>query len=186
ASRLQSNILLGIFGCFVLAMAYIIYKRNKKISTREPVPVTGDSLFGSTYYDPGLGRHINYDTRNTPYGFGASFFAGIASGLLGIGGGVIKVPTLNLLLGLPIKAAAATSNYMIGLTAAASSIIYIAQGYVNPFITSAVVIGVLAGGTLGSHAASRVKSLVIIRVIIVIFALIGINMLLRALGVRFY
>ncbi|MDD3776604.1 MAG: sulfite exporter TauE/SafE family protein [Actinomycetota bacterium] len=186
ASRLQSNILLGILGGFVLVMTYIIYRKNSKGTEQKVTGGSGNSLFGSSYYDHALQKQISYDPKNLPYGLGASLAAGMASGLLGIGGGAIKVPALNLLMGLPLKAATATSNFMIGITAAASSIIYITGGYVNPFITAALVIGVLAGGTLGSHVAARVKNIVIVRIMLVVFTLIGINLLLKAWGVNLY
>jgi hypothetical protein len=87
---------------------------------------------------------------------------------------------------VPLKATTATSNYMIGITAAASSIIYFANGFIDPFISSAVVIGVIAGGTLGSFVAGRAKTITIVKVMIGVFIIIGINMLLRAFGISFY
>jgi len=185
ASYLQSSILMGVFGAFVLAVSYILYIKNKK-SRPEGRKAASRSVFSSSFYDYQSRGNISYNVKNIPAGLGASFFAGIASGLLGIGGGAVKVPNLNIIMGLPIKAASATSNYMIGITAAASSIIYYAQGYINPFITSAVVLGVLGGGTLGSFFASKVRSMGIVKIMIGVFILIGINMILRAFGIDIY
>ena len=92
---------------------------------------------GSRYVDPADGRTVAYRVRNLPGGLGVSFAAGGVSGLLGIGGGVFKVPALHLLCGVPMKAAAATSNFMIGVTAAASAFLYYGRGEVEPALTAA-------------------------------------------------
>ena len=108
------------------------------------------------------------------------------SGLLGVGGGFIKVPTMNLVMNVPMKVATATSNYMIGITAVASSVIYLTKGFIIPDITAAVVIGVLAGGTAGSFTAYRIKNRYIVIILIVIFIIFGINMILKAFGLNLF
>ncbi len=187
AAYLKSNILYGLFGAFMLITTAIIYKKNKTNRGKDKIyQAKNPSLYSSYYINGSNNKKVDYDVRNVPLGFGATFFAGITSGLLGIGGGAIKVPTLNLLMDVPLKATTATSNYMIGITAAASSIIYFANGFIDPFISSAVVVGVLAGGTLGSFAAGKAKTITIAKIMIGIFIIIGINMLLKAFGISLY
>src|SRR2546426_1162174 len=89
---------------------------------------------------------------------GASAGAGVFSGLLGVGGGFIKVPAMNMLMRVPMKAAVATSNFMIGVTAAASAFIYYSQGLVNPGLAAMVIIGVFSGTNLGTRLLVRSKA----------------------------
>lgn len=113
-------------------------------------------LLGASFYDPAEGRQISYRVRRAPLGFLASLIAGNLSGLLGVGGGFIKVPVINLVCKVPIKAATATSNFMIGVTAVASAFIYFGRGEVRPALTSAVVLGVLLGSFIGSAISQRI------------------------------
>lgn len=115
----------------------------------DPHAVGSASRLGGAYVDPAGGK-VSYEVERLPAGLAVSFVAGNLSGLLGIGGGVFKVPALHLLCGVPVKAAAATSNFMIGVTAVASAFLYYGSGKVVPGVTAAAVLGVLAGSALGS------------------------------------
>ncbi len=117
-------------------------------------------------------------------GLGVSFVAGNLSGLLGIGGGVFKVPALHLLCGVPIKAAAATSNFMIGVTAAASAFLYFGRGEVRPALTAAVVLGVLVGSVAGSLLNRRVGGTFVQRLFAVLLLAVAVEFFLRAFGAR--
>src|SRR4030095_10748378 len=98
---------------------------------------------------------VVYRVRRLPLGLSASFLAGYVSGTLGIGGGILKVPVLNAWCGVPMRAAAATSALLIGVTAAASAPQAFARGDVNAPIAAAAVIGVLMGSRLGLRFGSR-------------------------------
>ena len=100
---------------------------------------------GGRFYDDDSGREVVYRVKRLPVGMLASLLAGAVSGTLGIGGGILKVPILNAWCGVPMRAAAATSALMIGVTAAASVPQYYARGEINPPIAAAAVLGVLAG-----------------------------------------
>jgi uncharacterized protein len=102
-----------------------------------------------------------------------SIIAGNVSGLLGVGGGIFKVPAMHMLSGIPIKAATATSNFMIGVTAAASAFIYFANGHLNPFIASVAALGVLAGSMVGVYISRRVNSKALMWIFA--FVLLGIS-----------
>ena len=105
------------------------------------------------------------------------YLAGLVSGLLGIGSGALKVPAMDLAMRLPIKVSTATSNFMIGVTAAASAGVYFARGDINPFIAAPVMMGVLLGATLGSKLLGRIESRVIRGVFVVVLLLIAGRML---------
>src|SRR5581483_1190185 len=100
----------------------------------------------------------SYTVRRLPLGMVGSGAAGVISGLLGVGGGVVKVPLMYLIMGIPFKAATATSNFMIGVTAAASAFIYYARGDVRLLITAPTAVGVYLGAGLGTHVMRRTPS----------------------------
>jgi uncharacterized protein len=144
------------------------------------------SIFDSEYYDESLKRRISYKPKRVAVGSGISVFAGLLSGLLGVGGGIIKVPAMNIIMDVPIKVATATSSYMIGITAVVSSVIYFYNGHINLDITIPAVIGVLRGATVGSFAAGKLKSRNIVFIMLIIFTLIGILMFLRGFNILNY
>jgi len=106
---------------------------------------------GSQYEDQSLNRVVKYEVTRTPLTVFIGYFAGIVSGLLGVGGGVINVPTMNLVSKIPVKVASATSNFMIGVTAAASASVYLLRGDVHPLLAAPLIIGVVGGALLGTR-----------------------------------
>jgi uncharacterized membrane protein YfcA len=126
---------------------------------------------------------IEYHAIRLPLGAAVSAVAGVLSGLLGVGGGFVKVPAMALGMNVPIKVAAATSNFMIGVTAIASLFIYLARGFVHPLIAAPVALGVTVGALLGTQLAARVSSRVLRRALSGIMILVGIEMILRASGI---
>ncbi|MFP4170350.1 MAG: sulfite exporter TauE/SafE family protein [Methanomassiliicoccales archaeon] len=109
------------------------------------------------YRDGFSGERVTYIPRRLPMGMLASFFAGSMSGMLGIGGGSVKVPVMHGWMGIPMKAAAATSNFMIGVTALAGAVVYYSQGIISPVITALVAVGVFAGAVAGSRVTAGVR-----------------------------
>ena len=100
---------------------------------------------------PGAGGPQPYGVRRVPLGFGLMVGAGVLSGLLGIGSGAVKVLAMDRAMGLPFKVSTTTSNFMIGVTAAASAGVYLSRGYIDPGLAMPVMLGVLGGAMLGSH-----------------------------------
>ncbi len=141
---------------------------------------SGLGRLGATYFDAALGREISYRVQRLWAGLGISVMAGVLSGLLGIGGGVFKVPAINLLCGVPIKAAAATSNFMIGVTAAASAFLYLGRGDVQPAMTAAVVLGIVLGSVVGSFLNRYVGGLFVKRLFAVLLVGVAVQLLVRA------
>jgi uncharacterized protein len=122
-----------------------------------------------------------YEVRRLPLGLSASVVAGGMSGLLGIGGGPIKVPVMYLLMGVPLRVATATSNFMIGVTAAASAFIYFGHGNVPLDVTAPLLVGVLVGSIAGARLAPRVRARYIQILLIVVMTYLAAQMLLRVL-----
>ncbi len=149
---------------------------------RRPAGETPPPLgaLGDAYFDPVLGDIVSYRVRRLGAGLGISVFAGGVSGLLGIGGGIFKVPALNLVCAIPMKAAAATSNFMIGVTAAASAFLYYGRGEVLASLTAAVVLGVLLGSALGSVLNRRIRGRHVRRLFALLLILVAAEMLYRA------
>ena len=105
----------------------------------------------ATYPDHALGHDVSYRVRRVPVGLLLMYGAGLISALLGIGSGVLKIPALDTALRLPIKVSSATSNFMIGVTAAASGVAYFARGDIDPAIAGPVALGSVIGSVLGAR-----------------------------------
>jgi uncharacterized membrane protein YfcA len=129
------------------------------------------------YFDPAENRTMSYRVTRARLGLVLMYIAGVVSGLLGIGSGALKVPAMDLAMRLPIKVSTATSNFMIGVTAAASAGVYFARGDINPFIAAPVMLGVLAGATAGSRLLPRLESRRIRSLFVVVLVLIAARML---------
>jgi uncharacterized membrane protein YfcA len=134
------------------------------------------------YYDDAEQKEVRYSVRNLRGGMLVSLFAGSLSGLLGIGGGLVKVPAMNMVCGVPIKAATATSNFMIGVTAAASAYIYYARGYVDPMVAVPVALGITVGALAGSRVAPHVRGGLIVVMLSVVIVALSVQMVLAAFG----
>jgi len=143
------------------------------------------SLLRGTYFDR-TSRSVAYDPQRLGLGASISAIAGMLSGLLGVGGGFIKVPAMAMGMGVPVKAAAATSNFMVGITAIASLVIYFARGYVQPIVAVPVSIGIVLGALAASHATPRLSAVRVQRLLALILLLVAIQMALEALGGEVY
>ncbi len=182
AGALSANVLEALFAVLLAPTAVLMW-RGRSAATAEDAAddVPESNGLGGRYVDPADGRTVAYRVRNLGGGMGVSFAAGGVSGLLGIGGGVFKVPALHLLCGVPMKAAAATSNFMIGVTAAASAFLYYGRGQVEPALTAAIVLGVLAGSRAGTSLNARVSGPFVRRLFAVLLVVVAVQMLIRAL-----
>ena len=123
-----------------------------------------------------------YRVRRLGFGIVGSLFAGVVSALLGIGGGLVKVPVMHVVMGVPLRVATATSNLMIGITASAGAIIYLLRGGIDPYVAAPTAIGVFLGATLGSRTAHRIDLRVLRGLFVVILLYTGLQMLLRGLS----
>jgi uncharacterized membrane protein YfcA len=138
----------------------------------------------STYADRALGRDVAYRVRRLPLGLSLMYGAGLVSALLGIGSGVLKIPAMDTALRLPIKVSSATSNFMIGVTAAASGVAYFARGDIVPAIAGPVALGSVLGAKLGARALAAVSPEKLRLFFVGVLILLAVQMLLAAFGVH--
>ena len=125
---------------------------------------------------------VDYRVRRFPFGIVGSLFAGVVSALLGVGGGIVKVPLMNLAMGVPLRVATATSNLMIGITASASAIVYFIRGGIDPYVAAPTAIGVYIGAAVGSRLSHRVDPRVLRILFIVVLAYTAWQMASKALA----
>ncbi len=153
AGVLSATLLYVIFGLMLAYSALaLLQNRNVEIpQVQESHPLAQKLKLASFYHDQVLGRDIQYQVANPYGGLGMMWLAGLMSGLLGIGSGLFKVLAMDVFMKLPLKVSTATSNFMIGVTAAASAGVYFARGDIQPTMAAPVAIGVLLGALLGTR-----------------------------------
>ena len=176
-----------LFGVVLMYSAYAMFRRrNAELPTGvEMGPIARFLSLGSSYYDTALKRSVQYNVRGARYGLPLMLIAGAVSGLLGIGSGVLKVPAMDIAMKLPMKVSTATSNLMIGVTAAASAGVYFVRGDVNPFIAAPVALGVLIGANVGTRIMMRTRSTQLRRVFIIVLVFVALQMLVKGIGIQF-
>src|SRR3954463_4440394 len=152
---LSNRTLALIFAVVTLLISILMLTRLDRRNVLDPTASPGP--LGGRFRDDDTGGEVVYRVKRMPLGMAASLLAGYVSGTLGIGGGILKVPVLNAWCGVPMRAAAATSALMIGVTAAASAPQYFARGEVNPPVAAAAVIGVLIGSRAGFRFGGRAR-----------------------------
>lgn len=133
------------------------------------------------YVDHATGETVHYIPQRIAIGWIVSLLAGALSALLGVGGGLVKVPVLNLLMGVPLKAAVATSSFMIGITGSVGASIYLLHGYVNPTLAAPAVLGVMAGAHMGAGLSRKLRSRILRNVLILLLVIGAVRMMWRVL-----
>ncbi len=173
AARISTPAIGIIFGITLLYSAWSSFRNTEDVPSHpanalaERLKLTGDYPLGAV--------RRTYIAQNDPAGFGIMAIAGILSGLLGIGSGAVKVLAMDSAMKLPFKVSTTTSNFMIGVTAAASAGVYLRRGYIAPGLAAPVMLGVLAGSVAGARLLVRIR----VPILRVIFALV-----IVALGVE--
>jgi uncharacterized membrane protein YfcA len=137
----------------------------------------------NSFRDHHLGRTVDYQVTRTPLGLAMMYVAGIISGLLGIGSGTFKVLALDTAMRLPMKVSTTTSNFMIGVTAAASADIYFSRGDVPPLVAAPVALGVLLGAFVGTRLLARLSNKALRLIFLPVLAVIALEMVLRGFGI---
>jgi len=171
-----------------LALAYSTLTTLRQLRVELPEPTEADPLalrFGleGAYYDAALDRDVKYRATRVRSGFGAMFGAGLLSGLLGIGSGAFKVLAMDHFMRLPMKVSTATSNFMIGITSAASAGIYFARGDIHPLVAAPVAVGVLVGAVFGTRLMARLRNTTIRKAFVPVLGWLAVSMILRGLGI---
>ena len=148
AVYIPTNYIAVLFGLILIASA-IVSLQKKVINVDHTKSVLAEKLKLNSSY-PGPNGPIEYTVTRVGGGFVMMIFAGLISGLLGIGSGALKVIAMDNIMRIPFKVSTTTSNFMIGVTASASAVVYLQRGYISPGVSMPVVIGVLAGAFTGS------------------------------------
>nr|WP_174795675.1 sulfite exporter TauE/SafE family protein [Companilactobacillus formosensis] len=184
----SSSFLYVLFGFFLLYSTYnmirkLFDKKGEQVFTGHD-PIVDKFKLASTYYDKSEQKQVDYSMKNVPGGFIMMWAAGLASGLLGIGSGAFKVIAMDTIMKMPLKPSSATSNLMMGVTAAASATVYFFNGSIRPDIAAPLAIGVLAGATIGARLMQVLKPRVIRMIFIPIILYMGVQMALKGFGVN--
>jgi uncharacterized membrane protein YfcA len=170
----------AIFLTFAAVLVYLAWSMGRTPADRSSED--GEGVLPASFVDPADGTTHAYRVHNMPAGVAISGVAGVVSGLLGVGGGVIKVPMMSLLMNVPLKAAIATSNLMIGVTAATGALLFFSRGYVEPRFAVPTAIGVVVGAQLGSRLAGRAPVSVLRRLFQVLAIILAVQMAWKGLA----
>jgi uncharacterized membrane protein YfcA len=180
AFLLDERLLAGLFTALLLYVAISMARRREPEPEPDPhaspVPDRATPAFVSRLAGP------EYRVHRIGPGLGGSVLAGVLSALLGIGGGLGKVPVMHLVMGIPLRVATATSNLMIGITASTSAIVYLLRGGIDPFVAGPTAVGVFLGATLGSMTAHRLNLRLLRALFVVVLLYTAVLMARRALG----
>jgi len=180
AAHISGSSIAIVFGGVLIVSAYLSLRRHNDAAGCDPPDAWATRLrMDSTYPTPAGPRA--YHVYGVPAAFGLMFVAGTLSGLLGIGSGAVKVLALDWAMRLPFKVSTTTSNFMIGVTAAASAGVYLNRGYLDPGLAMPVMLGVLAGALVGARVLTRIDSTVLRRVFAVVIVILGIEMIYNGL-----
>jgi uncharacterized protein len=169
-----------IFGIVLLASAYLSSRPRKRDHTAPKMGTVARLLRLDGSFPEGADmRH--YNVRRTPLGFALMFIAGTLSGLLGIGSGAFKVLAMDQAMGIPFKVSTTTSNFMIGVTAAASAGVYLRRGYIEPGLAMPVMLGVLMGSVVGTRVLVSTQTNRLRLIFALVIVALGIEMIYNAL-----
>jgi uncharacterized membrane protein YfcA len=180
-AKVPTSAIAIIFGAVLLYSAYISRRtRPRSLGDNPPDPLaTRLRLNGDFPTTEGI-RH--YNVYRVPTGFGLMFGAGALSGLLGIGSGAVKVLAMDQAMRVPFKVSTTTSNFMIGVTAAASAGIYLSRGYIDPGLAMPVMLGVLAGSLIGTRLLVRTETKRLRLVFSIVIVLLGLQMIYQGIA----
>lgn len=195
ATHAPARVLAGIFAVVLAFSAHRMLQ-----SARRPAPKTEltqadvpePSRFRGSFFDTASGSLVRYRVTRVPIGVATSIAAGLISGLLGVGGGIVQVPVMNLIMRVPIKVATTTSTYVIGITAMAGAFVYYnhteivnhhAQSLVDPGLAVPVTIGVFIGASIGSKVLGRISQTALRNTFTAVLAIYSVQMALRVFGI---
>jgi len=185
ATRMPTRALAIIFGVVLLYSAWLSWQQSRcKEEQHAAGSPWSDRLRLSGTYPSGADGECTYKVDRIPAGFATMFGAGTLSGLLGIGSGAVKVLAMDQVMRIPFKVSTTTSNFMIGVTAAASAGIYLHRGYVDPGLAFPVMLGVLAGSLLGAKLLVRARVSLLRGIFTFVILALGVEMILNGLKGR--
>lgn len=180
AVSMRPDVLQALFAIILLYAAIIMALRTQR---RDVVPqeATTEVWLTESFLEPTTGQEVVYTPKRTSFGLAGSVFAGAISGMLGVGGGIIKVPLMTAVMSVPVRAAMATSAFMIGLTGAGSAFIYYFHGFVVPGIAGPTALGILVGARVGTRLAQFVKPHILTILFAILLFISAVRMLLEVI-----
>lgn len=184
AVSLPAGVLKGAFATLLAVIAVLMIRRQLAIgaSAVELEPPPDPYRLGGLYIDGPAGEVVRYVPHRIRSGLSLSTLAGVASGMFGIGGGPLSVPVMNMVMGVPLKAAASTSAFMVGLTASVSALVYLSAGFVNPAIVIPAVFGIIVGAHFGVGLALRLHPRILVVIFVAVMSILSVFMYLDAIG----
>jgi uncharacterized protein len=185
AGRVSPRWLYVIFG---VLLAYSAFALLSRLKIEVPTDVPRDPLatrlrFHGEYYDQVLGQRIPYAATGVLTGGAMMYVAGLFSGLLGIGSGLFKVLAMDIAMRLPMKVSTSTSNFMVGVTAAASAGVYFSRGDILPVLAGPIALGVVCGAWVGTQVMGQLRNTTIRKLFIPVLATVAVTMIYRGLSV---
>jgi uncharacterized protein len=180
AARVSTSAIAVIFGVVLLYSAYLSRKPRSASDRNVPPDTLATRLRMNGSFPEGDGQR-HYNVQSVPSGFGLMFGAGALSGLLGIGSGAVKVLAMDRAMKIPFKVSTTTSNFMIGVTAAASAGLYLKRGYIDPGLAMPVMLGVLAGSLWGTRILVKAETKSLRLIFSIVIAVLGVQMLANGL-----
>jgi uncharacterized membrane protein YfcA len=183
ALHLPLRVIAVIFGVVLMYSAYLSWRQEDHAPAMQQTDRFAKLLRLDGAYPAANGLQ-HYQVHGVPLGFGLMYLAGMLSGMLGIGSGAVKVLAMDKAMKLPFKVSTTTSNFMIGVTAAASAGIYLSRGYIDPALAMPVMLGVLAGSLAGAHVLARTQVRTLRLIFSIVIALLGVEMIFSGLKGR--
>ncbi|QIL50527.1 sulfite exporter TauE/SafE family protein [Weissella coleopterorum] len=182
----DGTVLYFLFGALLIFQAWNMWKKLR-VKIDERVEINHDRLanklqLNGFYYDKNTKKEVRYSLKNVPGGAAVMFGAGVASGLLGIGSGAFKVMAMDGVMKMPLKSSTSTSNLMMGVTAAASAVIYFFSGMIQPVIAVPIALGIIVGYSFGARLMQYLPSKLIRQIFIPFVLLMAIQLILKGLG----
>jgi uncharacterized protein len=177
-AKVPANAIAVIFGIVLMYSAYVSRRTRPRTNVEQPADALATKLkMNGSFPDTTGIRH--YNVYRVPAGFGVMYIAGTLSGLLGIGSGALKVVAMDQAMKIPFKVSTTTSNFMIGVTAAASAGVYLSRGYIDPALAMPVMIGVLIGSLMGTRVLVKTQTKLLRLVFSGVIVLLGLQMMLK-------
>jgi uncharacterized membrane protein YfcA len=183
AARVSTGIIAVIFGTVLIYSAYLS-SRSRVYGAGDDRPDRLATLLRMDGSYPSLKGPVRYRVHAIPGGFSLMFVAGVLSGLLGIGSGAVKVLAMDQIMRIPFKVSTTTSNFMIGVTAAASAGVYLNRGYIDPGVAMPVMLGVLLGSLVGARVLAGAKTRILRIIFAAVILILGIEMIYNGLTGR--
>jgi uncharacterized protein len=177
------RVIYGVFGAVLIYAAVSMVIRRERSVSAPPIGTPDPLRLGAAFRDPAIASDVGYIPVNTGWGMGVGVGAGVISGMLGVGGGVVMVPAMNLLMRVPVKAAVGTSTFMVGITSVATAFVFYSQGFIDPTLVVPAIIGVFLGGQIGSRLTRRIRAQRLALLFSLILLYLGVSLLFRAFDI---